>query len=548
MKNQKKPKIAYFSMEFALSPEIPNYAGGLGVLATDILRSTADMELPVVGMSLIYHQNDDPEKAFPFATHFKSLSEKISLFIEGREVKIGVWVHEIVGETGHIVPIYFLTSHFSENKPWDRDLTKHLYDGNQYTRLCQEVILGMGGLKMLRELGHDDIDVFHMNEGHASFLTLQRLKEEGGSHEVVQASCVFTTHTPIPAGHDRFPHALVAQVLGESLPHVVKQLTSDEEFHTTHLALNMSRVTNGVSQKHADVCKKMFPHHDFLGITNGIHLPSWASPATLKVLDEHFKGWRQNKSLLRQAIDLPDLEVQKLRKANKKALIDFVNQHESFLVHPSDGLEEADYFDEETLTLTFSRRFVPYKRPLMLFKDLNRLRDIGYQKLQIIYSGVCHEADQYCNSVMGELHKLQKELRGQVKLAVLPNRNLDSSKILAAGSDVWLNTPEPPMEACGTSGMKAALNGGLNFSTLDGWWIEAMEMDPQSGWSTGCDCSGHDAFDCDDLYVMLEEILNLYYNEPEAWLQKVKHSMALASYFNTQRNVEEYLEKMWLSS
>jgi len=544
-KGKKNTKVAYFSMEFALDPAIPNYAGGLGVLATDLMRSAADLELPVIGLSLIYHQDDDPKKAFPLADYFEKCEPKVTIHIEGRAVQIQGWRYEIVGQSGHKVPIYFLDSFVPENASWDRDLTKSLYDNNQYTRLCQEAILGMGGVRFLRAMGHHDIDTFHMNEGHASFLTFERLKEEGGDEVVVKKSCAFTTHTPIPAGHDRFPYKLVNQVLGDMVPENIKKLASEPELHTTHLAMNMSRMTNGVSQKHAEVCEKMFPDHDFLAVTNGIHLASWAGEGTVTLLDQHVEGWQKIPHLLKNALELPDDAFKMAKDKNKKALVEYINHHESYLIHPTHGLEKEDYFDENTLTMTFSRRFVPYKRPLLLFKDLDRLRDIGYQKLQIIYSGVCHPGDDYCNGVMGELYSLQRQLRGQVKIAVLPDRNIHLSKILAAGSDVWLNTPEPPMEACGTSGMKAALNGNLNFSTLDGWWIEAMRMDHEAGWSTGCDCSGHDAFDCEDLYIKLEEILNLYYNDPSAWLQKCKRSMALAGYFNTHRNILEYQEKMW---
>jgi starch phosphorylase len=208
-------------------------------------------------------------------------------------------------------------------------------------------------------------------------------------------------------------------------------------------------------------------------------------------------------------------------------------------------MEEEDYFDLDTLTITFSRRFVPYKRPLLLFETVNRLRQIGYHKLQVIYSGKCHPNDDYCNGVMHELRRLQLELRGQVRLAVFPTRNLDSAMLMVAGSDVWLNNPEPPMEACGTSGMKAAINGCLNFSSPDGWWLEANEMDEMAGWEFGCDISGHDVFDCDAIYNGLKEVIRIYYKVPEEWAQRMKHSIALGAYFNTHRNIREYQEKMW---
>ncbi len=540
--NNQKPKVAYFSMEFAIESEIPNFAGGLGVLATDIMRSAADLEMNVIGISLIYHRNDDPEKAFNPADFFEKLPEQITLDIEHRKVQVGVWKYEIEGITGFKVPIYFLDSFLPENKRWDRDLTKYLYDNNRYTRLCQEIILGMGGVRMLRELGHDDIDVFHMNEGHASFLTFERLKEEGGDLEAVRKNLVFTTHTPIPAGHDRFPYKLVRQVLGKTMPEGVQK----KEVHTTRLALKFSKTANGVSKKHAEVCKKMFPDYNFLAITNGVHHRKWISGSMAELFDNHLVNWRKDPGALKDALNLPNEEVRTAHRKNKKKLIEFLHEHPQNLVQLGHGnLQKDDYFDEETLTITFSRRFVPYKRPLLLFSDLDRLREIGFRKIQVIYSGVCHPDDKYCNDIMKELLHLQKELRGQIRLAVLPNRSLDSAEMLVAGSDVWLNNPEPPMEACGTSGMKAAMNGGINFSTLDGWWIEASEMEPLAGWACGCDEAGHDEFDCDEIYSALSVITDTYYNKPEEWIERMKRSISLGAYFNTHRNIQDYLEKMW---
>ena len=545
MNQNKNPKVAYFSMEFALHPDIPNFAGGLGVLAADLMKSAADLELPVVGMSLIYHKDDDPKKAFDPGRFFKKQPQEIVIAIEGREVEIGVWKYEVEGKNGYKVPIYFLDSFINKNKQWDRDLTKDLYDTNQYTRLCQEVILGIGGVRMLRALGYKDIEVFHMNEGHASFLSFERLREEENDLEKVKERNVFTTHTPIPAGHDRFPHHLVHQVLGHNLPYRVEKLAGHEEFHTTKLALRTSRIANGVSKRHAQVCKKMFPEHNFLAITNGVHHRSWVAEAMKKLFDKHIPGWEDDPQLMKKALAIPDNEVREAHRKSKKVLIDYLNKHPEFLAHEPNTMEEDDYFDEDTLTITFSRRFVPYKRPLLLFETVNRLREIAYHKLQIIYSGICHPGDEYCNGVMHELKKLQLELRGQVKLAVFPTRNLDSAALMVAGSDVWLNNPEPPMEACGTSGMKAAMNGGLNFSSPDGWWLEAMEMDEQCGWSFGCDISGHDVFDCEAIYNGLIEVIGTYYKKPEEWVTRMKHSITLGAYFNTHRNILEYKEEMW---
>jgi len=540
-----KKTIAYFSMEVALHHEIPNFAGGLGVLAADILKSAADMGVPMVGVSLIYHQHDDPKQAFIPSKFFEKLPQTINVQIEGRDVKIGVWKYTIEGLSGHHVPVFFLDSFFPDNKPWDRDLTKNLYDINQYTRLCQEVILGIGGVRMLRELGLGDIGVFHMNEGHASLLTLERLWEERGNVDAVRKSCVFTTHTPIPAGHDRFPHPLVKQVLGSMVPDRIHEMASKEELHTTRLALRMSRAANGVSKKHAEVCRGMFPDYDFLAITNGVHHLSWVSEPMQKVFDKYIDGWRAKPELMKDALKIPDGDIKNAHLISKKKLVKYLNDHPQFLAYESEVLEDDDFFDDDTLTITFSRRFVPYKRPLLLFQTVDRLRQIGYHKLQIIYSGICSPGDEYCNNVMRELKHLQLELRGQVRLAVFPTRNLDSTALMAAGSDVWLNNPEPPMEACGTSGMKAAMNGGINFSSPDGWWLEAMAMDKLSGWDFGCDISGHDVFDYEAIYNGLKEVIDIYYKKPEKWVERMKHSIALGAHFNSHRAVQEYQDKLW---
>jgi len=531
-------------MEFALDPAIPNFAGGLGVLATDMMKSCADIGVPAVGMSIIYHLSDDPAQAFDISKYFEKVSETVGITIENRKVKVGAWKYEIKGLKS-TVPVYFLTTFFPENERWDRDLTKNLYPNNAYTRIAQEAILGYAGLRMLRALGYNDIEYFHMNEGHAAFLTLERFKETGFDDEKTKQSCRFTTHTPVAEGHDHFEYSLASQVLRDKLPWHIKKLGGEKHLNMTRLALNLSGKANGVSQKHREVCGKMFPKHEFLGITNGVHHRTWVQGAMKSLFDKNLKGWEEDPYMFAKAVDLPDKDLKKAHDKNKKELINLINKNPKYFPYPEDSLEKDDYFDEKTLTVTFSRRFVPYKRPLLLFYDLNRLREIGYRKLQIIYSGHCNPHDQFCNNIMKELKDYEKALRGQVRLAVMPDRNLDTTALLAAGSDVWLNNPEPPLEASGTSGMKAAMNGGINLSVADGWWIEAYEKNPESGWTFGTDVSGHDQIDAEELYNKLDEIINIYYNQTPKWLSHMKKAIALGAYFNTHRCVTEYMEKMW---
>ncbi len=538
------PNLAYFSMEFALKPEIPNFAGGLGVLATDILSSCADLGVPACGISLIYHKSDDPTKAFNPSRHFKKLPEIVHIHIEDRNVAVGVFEHEIKGLKG-TVPIYFLTTNIPENKKWDRDITKHLYPIDNYTRLCQEAVLGFCGIRMLRAMGYDDFKTYHMNEGHAAFLTLELLKEADYKDESVRDKCVFTTHTPVAAGHDRFEYKLADKVLGGKLPLHIKKLSSPRNLNMSRLALSLSKKANGVSKKHKEVCERMFPGQGFLSVTNGVHHRTWVRGGMKDLFDKHLKGWVDDPSLLAKAVDLPDEDLKNAHQKNKKELVDYLNARPECFPYPKESLKEDDYFDEDTLILTFSRRFVPYKRPLLLFNDLDRLRRIGYRRLQVVYSGRCHPDDDFCNHVFEELKHLEEVLRGQIRLGVLDNRNLDNSKMLVAGSDVWLNNPEPPMEASGTSGMKAAMNGGINLSVMDGWWIEAYEQNPESGWAFGSDISGHDQIDADELYKVLEEMLDVYEKKPDQWLNHMKQAISLGATFNTHRCVEEYKEKMW---
>ena len=537
-------KIAYFSMEFALDPKIPNFAGGLGVLATDIMKSCADMGISTVGMSMIYHLSNDPAQAFDPSKYFEKVKETVGITIENRKVKVGAWKYEIKGLKG-IVPVYFLTTNFPENERWDRDLSKNLYPGNAYTRIAQEAILGYAGYRMLKALGHEDIDYYHMNEGHAAFLTLEHFKETGFDDEKVKESCRFTTHTPVAEGHDHFEYKLAQKVLKDKLPWHIKKLGGEKHLNMTRLALNLSGKANGVSQKHKEVCEKMFPKYDFIGVTNGVHHRSWVQGAMKDLFDKHLKGWEEDPYLLAKAMDLPDEDTKKAHDKNKKILIDFINKNPQYFPYSEESLEENDYFDKETLTITFSRRFVPYKRPLLLFHDLDRLRETGYKKLQIIYSGHCNPHDEFCSNIMQELKHLEKELRGQIRLAVMPDRNLDTTALLVSGSDVWLNNPEPPFEASGTSGMKAAMNGGVNLSVADGWWIEACDKTPESGWTFGTDTSGHDEIDAEELYKKLDEIINIYYNKKPEWLNHMKKAITLGAYFNTHRCVTEYLEQLW---
>ncbi len=545
------PKVAYFSMEFALNHEIPNYAGGLGVLAADIMNSIADTNYPAVGVGLIYHQSEDMAYKFHPEFYMKKLSQTVTVQIEGRDVTVGGYQYDVITPDHKTVPIYFLTTFCSNNEPHDRDITKHLYSSDGYTRCAQEAILGIGGVKMLRALGYQDLKYFHLNEGHAAFATLELLRESEWSDDKVRELTRFTTHTPVPAGHDKFDYDLAYKVLGDQIPWHIKTLATQEQLSMTHLALNLSGRTNGVSKKHQLICFDMFPGHSFEGITNGVHHVRWASPHTRELFDRVIPKWREKPALLSKAVEkISDEDLKGMREKNKQMLVDWVNENPAFF-HFEGDLKKSDMFETDRLTIVFARRFVPYKRPLLAFRDLERLKKLGHKKLQFVFAGHCHPDDQFCMGRKESLRNAAHQLRGSIRIAVVPDYRLDIAEKLVAGANIWLNNPIPPREASGTSGMKAALNGVQNLSVLDGWWIEGLKSKPKAGWGFGETVDPEwsedqrDDHHADQLYTELEEAIDIYFNRPEEWLERSKQAISLLGHFNTHRVVEAYDEVMW---
>lgn len=539
-----QPYTAYFSMEIALSSAIPNYAGGLGVLAADTLFSIADLGTPVVGVSLIYHQDDNPDYAFNPRNYMTLLDQTVTVQIEDREVTVLIWEKELVGATGNTCKILFLSTNSSDNKPWDRDITKYLYASTLYNRLAQEVILGIGGTRALAALGYT-IGTYHLNEGHAALATLELLRTNDYNEEKVRSLCTFTTHTPVEAGHDHFDYPLAYQVTGEILPWNIRELATETDLSMTHLAINLSKHTNSVSAKHQEVCQKLYPQTDIKNVTNGIYHPRWIGTHMKKVLDDHIPQWQTNPEQLSLAPStITDEEILTAHNTQEKELVDWVNVHHKFFSH--NNISPGDLLDTGTLTIGFARRFVPYKRPDLIFKDLERLISIGTGKIQIIYANRCHPDDAFCNGLRKTIDEYSDQLRGKIKVVIIPDYDLRIAKKLITGCDIWLNTPIPPREASGTSGMKAALNGGLNLSVLDGWWIEGKELYPASGWGFGGEIhEDQDAHDVAQLLDGLEAAIDIYYNKPQEWASRMKHAIALCGYFNTHRLVQEYKTTIW---
>lgn len=537
-------------MEFAVDTRIPNYAGGLGVLAADYMLSVADMDKPVIGVGLVYHQSDNHAEAFHAGQYMHLREERIQVNIEDRNITVGAYEYEVKSPSGKSSTILFLTTNFPENPRWDRDLTKWLYPSNTYTRIAQEAILGIGGVRILQAMGHKGIEHYHMNEGHSAFLTLELLKQNDFKDERVKELCRFTTHTPVKAGHDYFDYDLVSQILGEDIPWHIRELATAHQLSMTHLAMNLSQKTNSVSEKHREVCGEMFPGYEFENVTNGIHHLRWVSPDTAKVFDTAIPTWKEDPSALSQAPEkVKPTDLWSAHQSNKQKLIDWINHHPEFFSYHSPMLEE-DYFDGETLTIAFARRFVPYKRPGLIFRDIEKLRPLGYKRLQLIFSGRCHPSDHFCMSNRDSLSQFARQMRGQIRIAVIPDYNLDISSKLISGADVWLNNPIIPREASGTSGMKAALNGLLNLSILDGWWCEGHQMTPEAGWAFGADPTGktdaqRDDDDAASLYEALEDVIQTYYETPDQWKERMLQAVSLVGHFNSHRCIDEYFNKMW---
>lgn len=531
-------KDAYFSMEIGLESDILTYSGGLGILAGDMLKSAADLGVPLVGISLLYHkgyvnqkldesgyQCEGPVSWDPHSK-LKLLPNQIELKLEDRLVKVKAWQYNIKGYSGHEVPVYFLDTNVEGNSDIDKHITCNLYNHMDYYRLLQEAVLGIGGVRMLKSLDYD-IGTYHMNEGHASFLTLELLRERDWKDENVKKSCIFTTHSPV-AGHDCFDYSLANKVLREALPWHIHKIAGYGSLNMTLLAMNLSRYVNAVSKKHAEVSRNIFPGFKIDSITNGVHPFTWISNDFQKLYDKCIPHWREDINLLEKIVKVSNRKVWNAHMNSKKDLLSLI---------PA--------FDPEILTIGFARRAAPYKRTGLIFSDLNRLIEVSQGKLQLIFAGKAHPANYEGKKIIQEVIQLSKKLEGKIKVVFLENYDMNLGKLLTSGCDIWLNNPTIPLEACGTSGMKACHNGVPHFSTLDGWWIEGYKEDV-TGWSIG-DCCSNDKKDAEDFYNKLEnKIMPLYYNKRNKWIELMKNVIAInAPRFNSHRMVEEYVAKAY---
>ena len=539
-------------MEIALESEMPTYSGGLGVLAGDTLRAAADARLPIIGVTLLHrkgyfrqeldawgNQTEHPDIWDP-STKLQKLDVKSRIVLAGRPVHISAWRYMIQGSTGGQVPVILLDTDLPENQEEDRHITDHLYGGDQYYRLKQEIVLGIGGVRMLRALGFNDIQRFQMNEGHSAMLIAELLcegtppEDDGWDFEAVRRRCVFTTHTPVPAGHDHFPWAMVEQALdGQVNFDLLRMLGGEQELNMTMLGLNASHYVNGVAKRHAVVSRQMFPDYRIDSVTNGVHAATWASASFAALYDRHIAGWRSEPSSLRYSLGIPAEEIWRAHEQAKHELARYI--HERI----------GQSLDESVLTIGFARRATPYKRSTMLFHDRDHLRAIARHLggLQVVFSGKAHPRDGAGKELIGRIYEAARHLAPDVQVAYLPDYDMDQARLLVSGCDVWLNTPRKPMEASGTSGMKAAINGVPQLSVLGGWWLEG-HIEGVTGWSIGTRNadSGDDMAEAHELYCKLERIIGpMYYSDRVGWIDVMRHAMALnGSFFNASRMVQEY--------
>ena len=549
------PSVAYLSMEIALDERMNTYAGGLGVLAGDTVRAAADLGVPLVAVTLAHRagyfrqqldaagQQSETAAMWSPEQLLEPVIPRVCVQLDGRHVQVRAWRAQISGHGGGVT-VYLLDTDVLVNEPDDRALTGILYGGDDRYRLRQEAILGLGGFALLRALYPDGVRTYHLNEGHAALLTLALLADVSGGdaskagdaeRERARSRCVFTTHTPVPAGHDRFPMAMVREVLGEHLAHAIEAngCCPDGVLNMTHLALSLSRYVNGVAMRHGEVAQDMFPSYPMNAITNGVHAVTWTAEAIARVHDRHIPQWRHDGRYLRYAIKCPLEEIRAAHAEAKAALLEEIRRRSGHALDPA------------VLTIGFARRATAYKRADLLFRDLERLRAIARGRpLQLVFAGKAHPRDEGGKELIRRVVAAGQALGADLPLVYLEDHDLALAKLLCSGVDVWLNTPEKPLEASGTSGMKAALNGVPSLSVLDGWWVEG-HIEGVTGWSIGdASPTSDSAAEARDLYAKLERIVApLYYDRPLAFADMMRSAIALnGSFFNAQRMLEQYVQ------
>ncbi|MBS1800620.1 MAG: alpha-glucan family phosphorylase [Acidobacteria bacterium] len=548
--------IVYFSMEIALSPSVPTYSGGLGILAGDTLRSAADTSAPIVAISLVHRRGyfrqilsdvgQQTEADVPWSPETLPSAEHIvTITMQDRPVHLRAWRFDVIGATGHIVPVYLLDSDVEGNDAWDRHLTDHLYGGDTYYRLCQEAILGLGGIALLQALGVTP-EVYHMNEGHAALLTIALLEQRLGGRplseataadrEVVRQHCVFTTHTPVPAGHDQFGTDQMNQVLGRDRSIAIEAAGGIHNglMNMSYLALGLSRYVNGVAMQHGKVSQVMFPEYKVHSITNGVHAATWLSPSFQELFDDEIPDWRTDNRYFRSVYGIDPARIAACHIKNKQKLFATLARR------------TGHYFNPSVLTLGFARRVATYKRAGLLLQDPGRLVALAEKigGLQILFAGKAHPADNAGKALIKDVYEAAVKLNSaSLKIYYIENYDWELGALLTQGVDVWVNTPRRPYEASGTSGMKAALNGVPSLSILDGWWIEGC-AENTTGWAI--EDAESEAAEAASLYNKLEKNIAPLWSNPNSWARLQQHCIGInGTFFNTHRMLSQYLSNAY---
>lgn len=547
-------QIAYFCMEIGISADMPTYAGGLGILAGDMLLSCADLEVATIGVTLLhrkgyFHQRLDPsgwqfeeEEKWNPEDHLIRLQHEVIITLEGRDVRVSAWLYKIKGGKGNLNPVIFLDTDIEGNSEEDRHITDQLYGGDLTYRLRQEAVLGIAGVRMIEKLGAVNIQKFHMNEGHSALLTIELFRRYAFCDEPmeeVRRRAVFTTHTPIAAGHDQFASDLVEGVLGrEYIPEAIRPLVLENGIlNMTRVGFGGSGYINGVAKKHGEVTREHFPGYHIESITNGVYAGRWVAEPLVRLFDKYLPGWHADPYALRYALSIPGDELWAAHMDAKRTLITMVNER------------YGAGMDPEFLTIGFARRATAYKRGELLFADIERLMRIAEHSkgIQIVYAGKAHPADNEGKLMIQRIIGDMRRINPKVKCVYIENYDMDIAKTLVSGVDLWLNTPTRPQEASGTSGMKAALNGVPQLSVLDGWWIEG-HIENVTGWSVGPhpeqgNMNDPDPEDIADLYTKLEYVvIPRFENERGEWIKMMRSAIAInGSFFNTHRMVEQYV-------
>ncbi|SVB35453.1 uncharacterized protein METZ01_LOCUS188307 [marine metagenome] len=544
--NNKNYSVVYFSAEIGISSSLPTYSGGLGVLAGDHIKASADAGVDMCAVTLLYKEGYFKQRINESGVQSETyprfdpnpllipLREKFTLRLRERDVWIQPYEYRYLGLNGHVIPIYFLDTDLKENFLDDRVITLRLYSGNKDHRILQEAILGFGGIRLLDQLGIENVNTYHLNEGHCSFLTLELFNKYKCELKTVKNRCHFTTHTPVPAGHDHFSKTRVEKLLHGLIPENLDlpSLVMNGRYNMTEIGLHFSRSANGVSKLNGQVAQEQFPDWKIEYVTNGVYHPYWTGKDFREIYNHYLPGWKEDPKNLLNVDEIPDDILWKTHQSHKHFLLGYANS------------QTQKALSNDVLTLGFARRAAEYKRARLIFSDPKRLMEIGKGKLQIIFAGKAHPNDENGKEIIRQLVSQSNKFFGEVKIIYLENYNMWLGKLITSGVDVWLNTPLRPNEASGTSGMKAALNGIPNLSIKDGWWAEACQHGV-NGWGIGSEEDPSDKSDVDSLYRILEEEIIPSYKDREKWLILMRNSIKTSVQYTAYRMVHEYLERYY---